>query len=784
MSGTLRARLAAGGTAIDLMAPSGAAVLRYGGLRATDATGRVLPALLAVQGNILRLVVDDLRAAYPVRIDLYVLQAELTASDVGAYDQFGISVALSGDGGTALVGIRRSTAPGAAYVFARSGAFWSQQAELAAGDRALNDFFGGSVALSGDGNIALVGAYGKNTFTGAAYVFMRGGTTWSQQAKLAAGDGALTDYFGGSVALSADGATALVGAYGHDNNTGAAYVFARSGTSWSQQAELAASDGNEGDAFGNSVALARDGLNASVGAIGRNAATGAAYVFVRSGASWSQQARLTASDGNSGDGFGLSVALSGDGGTALIGAESHNNNTGAAYVFARSGATWNQQAELTASDGAPNDYFGPSVTLSEDGGTALVGAAGHNSLTGTAYAFVRSGTTWSQQTELTARDAAQYDGFGTSVALSADGSTALVGAPGRNTATGATYVFAASVPLRSTSTGVRCTPNPVTAGSATTCAASVTDTGAGTPSTPSGTVSFSTSGNGTFGSGGSCTLAPTATTGAASCTVTYTATHAGTDTITASYGGDSSHATSSGNTQVTIVAGLPATLTLTPPGQTETVNAQACLQAAEADRFGNAVAKSPVLFAVRGDNRAGGSVNTDASGQATFCYTGLLAGADTVTATADPHHTGQPQPGQPRGTAGVTWALPASTPWCSVLMRGTITAGDGDSATFAGLGTLQATGAPRGYVRYGDAGPAQGLSLSAPVQALVCNSAHTQADLYGTTPINGSGSYAYRVEVVVGPTGAATYSLLLSSGYSSGAQVVRDGAVRISTRLA
>jgi hypothetical protein len=202
------------------------------------------------------------------------------------------------------------------------------------------------------------------------------------------------------------------------------------------------------------------------------------------------------------------------------------------------------------------------------------------------------------------------------------------------------------------------------------------------------------------------------------------------------------------------------------------------------DRFGNAVSSSLVLFAADGVNRAFGLQSTDASGQATFCYTGLLAGADTVTAMADPSRTARPQHGAPRGTAGVTWTLPTSTPWCSVVMRGTITAADGDSASFAGLGTLQATGAPRGYVRYSDAGPAQRLSISAPVQALVCNSAHTQADLYGTTPINGGGSYAYRVEVVVGPTGAATYSLLLSSGYSSGAQVVRNGAVRISTRLA
>jgi hypothetical protein len=782
MTGTLRARLGAGGTALDLKTLDGATLWRYGGLLATDATGRVLTAHLAVQGSMLRLVVDDLGARYPVRIDPYVQEAELTASDGAPYAQFGWSVALSADGDTALVGANGPTNSGAAYVFARSGTTWSQQAELTVADGVPIDWFGVPVALAGDGGTALVGAFGRNSEIGAAYVFARSGATWSQQAKLSASDGAQSDEFGWSVALAEDGGTALVGAGNKDNGTGAAYVFVRSGTTWTQQQELYASDATSFNHFGYSAALAGDGGTALVGAFGRNSDTGAAYVFARSGTTWSQQAELSANDGAQYDEFGASAALAGDAGTALVGAPGRNSETGAAYVFARSGATWSQQAELV---GARLDQFGASVALAGESGTAVVGAPGHGvfgAFTGAAYVFAGSGTNWSQQGELTASDGVNDDSFGASVALAGDGGTALVGANGRNINTGAAYAFVSQ--QHATSTRVRCTPNLVTAGSPTTCTASVTDTGAGTPSTPGGTVNVTTSGSGTFGSGGTCTLGPTATTRVATCSVTYTASRAGTDTITAGYAGDSAHAASGGATQVVIVAGPPATLTLTPAGQTHTVNAQACLQATEADRFGNAVPTSPVLFAVGGVNRAGGSQSTNASGQATFCYTGVLAGGDTVTAVADPNHTGQPRPGEPRGTAGVTWTLPASTPWCSVLMRGTITAGDGDSAIFTGLGTLQATGAPRGYVRYSDGGPAQRLSISAPVQALVCNSAHTQADLYGTTPINGSGSYAYRVEVTVGPTGAATYSLLLGSGYSSGAQVVRDGTVRISTRLA
>src|SRR5205807_2066488 len=154
-----------------------------------------------------------------------------------------------------------------------------------------------------------------------------------------------------------------------------------------------------------------------------NSFTGVAYVFLRSGTTWSQQAELTAADAASGDEFGLSVSLSGDGNTALIGARNKNSGTGAAYVFIRSGTVWGQQAELTAGDAATNNDFGISVSLGGDGRTALIGADNRNSGTGAAYVFSRSGTTWSQQQELTAGDAATSDGFGFSVSLSADDST-------------------------------------------------------------------------------------------------------------------------------------------------------------------------------------------------------------------------------------------------------------------------------------------------------------------------------------------------------------------------
>ena len=389
------------------------------------------------------------RAAPPLLAALALQQATLTASDGAAGDFFGMAVAFDGD--TALVGApNRSSYQGAAYVFVRTGTRWSQQGgALTASDGAVGNQFGSAVALSGD--TALVGAPNRSSYQGAAYVFTRTGTPWSQQGgALTASDGAAGDGFGHAVALSGD--TALVGADGRNSANGAAYVFVRSGATWSQQGgALTESGGASGDEFGYAVALSGD--TALIGDSGRtvrgNAAQGAAYVFVRSGATWSQQGALTASGGAAADEFGNSVALSGD--TALIGAPQHavggNDNQGAAYVFVRSGASWSQQGgALTATGGAAYDWFGWSVAL--DGDTALIGAptrtVGGNTHQGAAYVFTRTGTSWSPQGgALTASDGAANDEFGWSVALA--GSTALIGvlnhAVGSNADQGSAYVI-------------------------------------------------------------------------------------------------------------------------------------------------------------------------------------------------------------------------------------------------------------------------------------------------------------------------------------------------------
>jgi len=456
--------LEAAGRTLVLKRKDGKAALRYTGLTARDATGRELPSWMEVHGERLLLRVDDRGARYPVVVDPWIQQGELTAADGAAQDQFGNSVAISGN--TVVVGSPDHTfgttyGQGAAYVFVESGGTWSLQAELSASDGAAYDAFGWSVTISG--STVMVGAPCHTNSDGqcgqgAVYVFVGSGGTWSKKAELTATDGVAGDRLGWSVAV--DGNTAVAGAYstlvqGHSAQ-GAAYVFVESGGTWTQQAKLTSSDGIYTDEFGYSVAL--NGSTIVIGApdrtIGTNQAQGGAYVFAGSGGTWTQQAELTASDGEAGDFFGQSVAVSGS--TAVLGAPCHprsgspfcQGGPGAAYVFGESGGTWSQQAELNPSDGAAGDEFGVSVSVS--GSTILSGASLHTvgSNQGAAYVFTGSGGTWSQEVVLAASDGlGGY--FGWSVAV--DGSTAAMGAPahavGSNQLQGAAYVFGSSGPL-------------------------------------------------------------------------------------------------------------------------------------------------------------------------------------------------------------------------------------------------------------------------------------------------------------------------------------------------
>lgn len=364
--------------------------------------------------------------------DLAAQQAELTPADGQAGDEFGWTVDVSGD--TAVVGAYHShDYAGAAYIFVRTGTVWTLQQELADPAPVVTyDDFGTSVAI--DGDTVVVGAWGKNSGAGAAYVYVRSGTTWAQQATLSAPDGAPNDIFGWWVALRQS--TILVGAQWHNSQTGAAYVFVRARASWGLQAELVAADGAPGDDFGQAVALGTD--TAVIGADGKNNGAGAVYVFHRDGSAWTQQAELVAADAAPGDSLGITVAVSQ--GTIVAGAAYRAGLSGAAYVFINGGMGWVQQAEITAADGAPLDELGDAVAVR--GNVALVAAPYHNGGRGTVYVYTRSGTTWTLRQELVAADAAPGDHFGFATALR--GTTALFGAQGKNAAMGSAYVFTAS----------------------------------------------------------------------------------------------------------------------------------------------------------------------------------------------------------------------------------------------------------------------------------------------------------------------------------------------------
>jgi hypothetical protein len=402
----------------------------------------------------------------------FVEQAKLTASDAEAGDQFGNSVSLSGDRALVAAWLEdNGVSDGSAYVFLRNGTIWTEEAKLTPGKAGHNTAFGESVSLSGDR--AIVGAPGLFILhEGRAQVFVRSGTSWTREAILTPSDGP-TSLFGRSVGLEGD--RAIVGSYGNES----AYVFVRGGRAWTEEAKLTASDADAGDYFGSSVSLA--GNRALVGAREDDAngdEAGSAYVFVRSGTTWTEEAKLMASDPVALDHFGSSVSLSGD--RALVGAPgtTPQGGKGQAYVFVRNGTIWTEEAKLTASDGEPLDYFGTSVSLSGD--TALVGAFGDDvsgSQSGSAYVFVRSGTSWAEAQKLTASDGAAQDTFGDSVSLS--GAAVLVGSKGdddNGSISGSAYVFAPPEP------SVYCTAGISASG----CQASIGHAGVASASASSG----------------------------------------------------------------------------------------------------------------------------------------------------------------------------------------------------------------------------------------------------------------------------------------------------------
>ncbi len=377
-----------------------------------------------------------------------VQEAILRARDGASGDRFGGIVDISRN--IAVVGAVNDddlgTDSGSVYVFQRGSRAWHQLAKLNASDGTAFDQFG-TAAISGD--TIVVGARldaPLGAESGSAYVFERQGSQWQEMAKLTASDGAIFDQFGQSTAISGD--TIVVGAWLDDdkgNNSGSAYIFQGSGSNWVEVAKLTPNDGAAEDIFGLRVAIHNhfvivgSRLDDDLGSD-----SGAAYIFQRSGQIWMQTAKLTATDGTALDNFGNSVDIDGD--WAVVGAFLDDDlgvDSGSVYVFQRNGSSWLQVTKLTASDGAAGDLFGLDVAV--EGDKILVGAIFDDDKgvdSGSVYIFENSGQDWNQVAKITASNGTQTDNFGTRVGISGD--TVVVGAPfgtGRVVDSGTAYIF-------------------------------------------------------------------------------------------------------------------------------------------------------------------------------------------------------------------------------------------------------------------------------------------------------------------------------------------------------
>jgi hypothetical protein len=423
---------------------AGTGALVYGGLRARDARGHELHSRLELASGHIRLLIATTPTSYPVHIDPLLAQGgKLTGPSAGV-DFFGSSVALSSDGSTALVSAPLEGADsGAVWVFVRSGSSWVQQ-----GPKLTNPgpggFFGSSVALSADGNTALIGARG-NGGPGSAFLFTREGGVWSSRSPaLSSPEGNAGDEFGASVALAGSGEEALIGAAGENHGAGGAFVFSLHAGTWAPDGAEITGAGESGTSrFGEDVALSSDGQTALVGGPGDSGANGAAWVFSRATGSWPQQgAKLTGSGVPAGGQFGWRVALSADGNTAL---ETDNSTDGAAWAFTRTGETWAQQGSpFTDSEESGEGYFFGSggAALSADGNTAVIGAPNDATVGGAVWRFTRSGSTWQQQGDkIVAPEEVGQGGFGGAIVLSSDARTALIGGAQDNHSVGAAWAF-------------------------------------------------------------------------------------------------------------------------------------------------------------------------------------------------------------------------------------------------------------------------------------------------------------------------------------------------------
>jgi hypothetical protein len=368
--------------------------------------------------------------------------AKLLASDGKAEDLFGSSVSLSGN--FAIVGAPYHSAKedwdGAAYIFKFNGTTWVEEKKLTASNGYSYNNFGYSVAI--DGNIAVVGSIGYNSFKGAVYVYKYNGTSWIEQQILTASDAAQSDMLGYSVDI--DGNAIVAGAPGKGISKGAAYVFRYNGSSWVEEDPLSVSDGIVFSYFGCSAAISNN--IPFIGASGdyiNGEKSGSSYIFQKDGNAWVRTAKLLPKNGGAFDRFAASVDISND--VVVAGARSNDYNNldaGAAFVYRKTGSTWELEQMLMACDGEYEDHFGD---VAVDGEIIVVGANNDDDNginAGAAYAYMWDGESWIEEYKLKAEDGFAEDWFGSAISIS--GNNVLIGSPQDNdkgTSAGSAYVF-------------------------------------------------------------------------------------------------------------------------------------------------------------------------------------------------------------------------------------------------------------------------------------------------------------------------------------------------------
>jgi hypothetical protein len=377
---------------------------------------------------------------------------KLVGTGVVGLSEQGYSVAISSDGNTAVVGgVKDNNFAGAVWVFTRSGGLWTQQGSKLVGTGAVGSDVeqGSSVAISSDGNTLVEGGRDDNSFAGAIWVFTRSGGVWTQQGSKLVGTGAVGSpvYQGTSVAISSDGNTLVEGAYNDNNQKGAVWVFTRSGGAWTQQGSKMVGSGAVGNLVwqGTSVSISSDGNTLAEGGYEDNGGAGAVWIFTRSSGVWSQQGPKIAGSGSVGNQVyqGISVRLSSDGNTLADGGYYDNNGTGAVWIFTRSGSVWTQMGQKLIGTGAVGGASqGISVAISPDGNNLIEGGWADNTNSGAVWVFTRSGGSWTQLGNklVGTGPVGNMVSQGFSSAISSEG-TIIEGGYGDNNTMGAVWVF-------------------------------------------------------------------------------------------------------------------------------------------------------------------------------------------------------------------------------------------------------------------------------------------------------------------------------------------------------